>query len=226
MTPTLRDLFVSTNTGTVDAGLRLPPPPDSVVQLVTGAEWSGMAERVLDLLDINVIDVLVGGWKGHREVRRELRQTRDDPSCTALVTLARHAIESTHTPSLEVRAQGKKVFDLSFPLELTFEIEAVALKIRGGAIREARPGAVTVRGTLKLENSVLLQREHAPFKLPGTIRFDEPLAEPAVLEPKERDLRNLRNLRNLGTLTNARYQTPPPPSGSAHIQKPSAAARR
>jgi hypothetical protein len=225
MTPTLRDLFVSTNTGTLDAGLRLPPPPDSLVQLVTGPEWSGIGERVLDLLDINVVDVLVGGWRSHRDVRRELRQTLEDPSRTALVNMVQHSIESTHTPSIEVRSHGRKLFALSFPLELTFEVDAVALTIRGGAIREIRPGAVTVRGTLKLENSVLLQRERAALKLPGTIQLAEPAAPPPAppAEPEREDTAP----RSRPALRNGRSRVPLPlSSGSGDTRTPSAAARR
>ena len=184
-TPTLRELFVSTNNGTLDAGLRLPPP-EGLAELAAGFEWAGVGERVLDLLDINVVDVLIGGWRSHQDVRRELRLTADNPSRKAMVHLAHHSIQSTHTPSVEVRAQGRTLAEMSFPLELTFEIEAVGLTLHGGAIREIRPGEVKVRGTLKLENSVLLEREHAPIALPGTISLAAPSTAGQPAAPSDR----------------------------------------
>ena len=113
---------------------------------------------MLDLLDINVVDVLVGGWKAHRDVHRERGRTATDPTRTAMVQLTHHTIYSVHTPAIELRAQGRKVLEVSFPVELTLELDAVRLTIRGGAIREIHPGEVKVRGTMKLENTVVLER--------------------------------------------------------------------
>ena len=178
---TVRELFISTHTGTLDAGLRLPPPPDVVTSLVTGFEWERLGERVLDLLDLNVVDVLVGGWKAHQDVHRELGRTATDPSRTAMVQLTHHTIDSTHTPAIELRAQGRKVLEVSFPVELTLEIDAVRLTIRGGAIREIHPGEVKIRGTMKLENTVVLERQLSAITLPGRIVLDAPARE-SVLE--------------------------------------------
>lgn len=178
---TVRDLFISTHTGTLDAGLRLPPPPDGLTSLLTGFEWERLGARVLDLLDINVVDVLVGGWKAHRDVHRELDRTATDPSRTAMVQLTHHTIYSVHTPAIELRAQGRKVLEVSFPVELTLEIDAVRLTIRGGAIREIHPGDVKVRGTMKLENTVVLERQLSAITLPGRIVLDAPARE-SVLE--------------------------------------------
>jgi hypothetical protein len=178
---TVRDLFISTHTGTLDAGLRLPPPPDGLTSLVTGFEWDRLGERVLDLLDVNVVDVLVGGWKNHQDVHRELGRTATDPTRTAMVQLTHHTIESTHAPAIELRAQGRKVLEVSFPVELSLEIDAVRLTIRGGAIREIHPGEVKVRGTMKLENTVVLERQLSAITLPGRIVLHAPAPE-SVLE--------------------------------------------
>jgi len=127
---------------------------------------------VLDLLDIDIVDVLLGGWKAHQEVRRQLRTTAADPSRLARVHLARHTIRSTHAPSVEFRLHGKTLVELTFPMELAFEIEAVELLLRAGSVREIRPGDARFRGTVKLEHTVLLQRELSPIALPGRIDLD------------------------------------------------------
>jgi len=180
-THTVRDLFVSSGSGAIGAGLRLPAAPERLSQLVTGFEWQGLGERVFDLLDLNVVDILLAGWKTHQEVRDQLRATAQDPSRTVVVSLARHTLDSTHTPSIELRAHGRTILDLSFPIELAFEIEAAELTLRGGAVREARPGTVTVRGTVRLEGTAILERELAPIDLPGRLVLDAdaPAAAPA-----------------------------------------------
>jgi hypothetical protein len=148
--------------------------PALLATAMSGPEWQAMGARVLDLLDINVVDVLLGGWKAHREVRRELELTAADSTRRAVVELAHHSIESTHTPAIELRTHGRKLLELSFPLELLFEIEAVTLTVRRGAVSEVRPGGVKVRGTMQLENTVVLERQLSELTLPGRITFDAP----------------------------------------------------
>ena len=182
-TLTVRELFVSAERGSGSASLRLPLVPEGLSQVVTGAEWSGIGERVLDLLDLNVVDILLGGWRKQQEVRRELRETAADPSRTAVVHLARHTLESTHAPSMELRAQGRRLVELSFPMDLAFEIEAAELTLRAGAVREVRTGDVKVRGTVKLENTVVLERQLSSIRLPGRMLLDaDPPPKPAAAE--------------------------------------------
>jgi hypothetical protein len=171
---TVRDLFFSTKDGELSARLQLPAIPAGLSHLVTGFEWHGLAERVGDLLDINVVDVLLAGWKKHDEVRTQLRVTAADPSRTVLVYIGHHTLDSTHKPSIELRSQGRRLMELSFPIELAFEIGAIELTLRAGAITEIRSGEVKVRGTVKLESAVILERELAPVRLPGRIVLDSP----------------------------------------------------
>jgi hypothetical protein len=161
MLPTLRDLF------RVDDLEGRVTPIASLASL--GLEWRGLSERILDVLDVNVVDVLVAGWKKHEEVRVQLRATAMDPARVAMVHLAEHTLTSSHAPSVEVRSHGRVMATLSIPIEIAFEIEAVQLTMRRGEVCEIRPGQVTVRGTVKLEHTVLLERELAPIRLPGTI---------------------------------------------------------
>jgi hypothetical protein len=175
-TLTARDLFVSTEAGDVAAGLRLPPVPEGVSALVGGFEWRAVGERVFDLLDLNVVDILLAGWAKYHEVQAQLEATRGEPARTVLVHLAHHTLASSHASSIELRAQGRKVLELSFPIELAFEIDAVELTIRNGRICEIRPGDVRARGTVKLENTVVLERKLSPIHLPGKIVIEEPPA--------------------------------------------------
>lgn len=164
-TLTLRDLFAG------EVNIAGVPALGAVAGLVDGVDLASLGERALDVLDLNVVDLLVNGWRRHAEVRKQLQTTAEDPSRTALVHLAEHTVESSHAPSVEVRAQGQVLVTLTLAVEIAFEVEAVALTIRGGEIREVRPGRITARGSLKLENSVILERELATIHLPGRVEI-------------------------------------------------------
>lgn len=158
---TLRDMFVASG-GEV-------PGLTAMARAVGGLQWQALYERSFDVLDINVVDVLVAGWKKQSEVRELLHATAADPTRTALVHLAEHTLESTHKPAIEVRSSGTVVARLSFTIAAAFEVEGVELVLRRGRVEEVRPGRVTARGTVKLESAVILERKLAPLTLPGKI---------------------------------------------------------
>jgi hypothetical protein len=172
--PEGRPLRDSIEDAELSVRLQLPAVPTGLSHLVTEFEWRGLAERVGDLLDINVVDVLLAGWKKHDEVRTQLRVTAVDPSRTVLVYIGHHIVDSTHTPSIELRSHGRRVVELSFPIELKFEIAAIELTLRAGAITEIRSGEVKARGSVKLESAVILERELSPLRLPDKIVLDSP----------------------------------------------------
>jgi len=173
MTPlfTLRDMFVPA-TGEV-------PQLTAIARAAGGLQWQTLYERSFDVLDVNVVDVLVAGWKKQNEVRDLLKATAADPARTALVQLAEHTLESTHKPSIEVRSAGKVVARLSFTIEVAFNVEAVELVLRHGRVEEVRPGRVTAQGTVKLEHAVILERKLSALTLPGRLVISEETARPA-----------------------------------------------
>jgi hypothetical protein len=163
--PTLRDLFAK-NDGT--AGHREAPP---IAAHLGPFDWKRVYEQVGDLPDVNVADVLLGGWRTCGEVRKRIGESRLDPSRTVLMHLGAHTITSEHRPSIEIRSEGRAVAELVFPVAVEFAIEAVELTVRGGAVVEARTGDVRARGTVKLDEAVLFERESAPMPLPGKMVF-------------------------------------------------------
>lgn len=182
---TVRDLFFAAGDDDAGAAIRLPDLSHALGAVVSGFEWQGLGQRVVDLLDVNVADILLGAWQKHAEVREQLRATAADPAKTALVSIGQHTIESSHAPSIEVRAQGRRLLELSFPIELAFDVSAVGLMVRGGSVCEIRAGTVTVRGTVKLQNTVILTRDSSPIAIPGRIvlagtRAPEPAPGAAV----------------------------------------------
>jgi hypothetical protein len=188
---TVRDLFVTSidEAGDDDPKVQMPPVPETLSALVTGFEWQGLGDRVLDLLEQPVIDVMLAAWVAHEEVMAQLHETTADPSETVLVHLASHTLESTHRPALELWVQRRCVLELSFLTELTFDIDVVELTVRGGAVRAIRPGAVNARGTVKLGETVVLERRIAPVMLPRriTVREHLPAAHHRTLESADED---------------------------------------
>jgi hypothetical protein len=179
--PTLKDLFVPADgmgTHAPRSDGDLPDAPAVLASVLNPFQWKGVCGKVPDLLDVSVADVLLGGWRKCAEVRRSMRASRADPGRTILVHLGAHTLTSTHRPTIAIRYDGRDLVDLVFPIALEFEIEAAELTIRGGRAVEARTGEVRVKGEVRLENTVLYQRQTSPLRLPGRMALAEPASAP------------------------------------------------
>ena len=62
-----------------------------------------------DLLALNLLDLVVGGWNRYEALRDAARHTRDAPTTQEVVALVTHLIESSHRPSVELFIDGKSV---------------------------------------------------------------------------------------------------------------------
>ena len=71
------------------------------------------------------------------------------------------------------KAPAKKI---EFKLKLIFRLKACELTIQGGQIKQARPGACEIEGTLAQGSLVIATKKLAPIHLPGAFPSDEALA--------------------------------------------------
>jgi hypothetical protein len=180
--PTLRDLFATNHVEHRD-GCALPPAPAALAPVLGGFQWQGIYDKVFDLLDISVLDVMLGAWRTRSDFRKHVRASAADPTKAIVIPLGAHRITSEHRPSIEIRSDGRVLAKLSFPIEVTFDVEAAQLTLRGGAVKEIRTGEVKARGTVKFEDAVILERDLEPIRLPGTItlKSEQPHAAPGTV---------------------------------------------
>jgi hypothetical protein len=129
------------------------------------------AEKSEEILDLNVLDVLLGAWKKYAEIRQYADPRKYGPQETILVPLGEHTVTSEHHPYVEIllndQPVGRVVFDLKFSLVL----KGFVLNIQGGAIWEIQAGSAKGEGSLALAETVLLKRELQPISFPGDIHF-------------------------------------------------------
>ena len=143
---------------------------------------SAMADRIADLLQIDVAALLPGAWKKSTMIFNLLVKSAKSPGETYLTQLAKHTLRSVHHPRLEIYVEGHLVHRLMLEVTLELVIEGAVLEIEGGGIREARLATVKGKGAIALEGLTIVERETKTFELPGRIRFaDDP--EPAAPEP-------------------------------------------
>ncbi len=114
--------------------------------------WSevaqGIDDKVNDVLEIPVDDVLVASWAQYERIRGYADPQRHPPEETIHVPMVDHTIESTHSPSVEVLIQGTEIASLNFNIQLRLRVKGCTLEIRGGRIMKILSGTCQVGGSL------------------------------------------------------------------------------
>ncbi len=148
-----------------------------------GIEWGPVAKeieaKIGEVLDVDIVSVLLGGWKKYRQLQQYRDTAKYPPEETILLSLTEHSIASAHHPKIEILAGEVAVGSLEFTITLALKLEGVVLKVRGGKIRELSAGRCRGKDTLECAGVALLQKETDPFDLPGRISLGEGIEIPA-----------------------------------------------
>lgn len=132
-----------------------------------------MTNKILDLLNIKIKDILVGAWDKSKEIKRYLNKDACYPDETILVSLAEHTIRSEHKPSLELLLNDKPIGSIEFNISIALHLNGIILRIKGGKIRQIHTGACKGSGRIKCEDFTLLERKTEAFSIPGVIELGE-----------------------------------------------------
>ena len=110
-----------------------------------------LASVTAGLLDLDLGDLLIYGWRTRERLIKAARQTRQLPGRHEVVQLGAHRITSAHNPTIELLIDGVKVHTFRFQLTVIFDIEVAALIIRDGMLTALKAGDGAVTCTLTLE---------------------------------------------------------------------------
>jgi hypothetical protein len=118
------------------------------------------------LLKVDLIEVLVSGWREHHDVFSAARRTLDTPGSKELVGLAPHRISTRQQPAVGILLDGKRVHTLQLGLSIFFEITGLVAGISHGRLAAVHAGRGHVGVALTIhEIEVLTKRTH--LELPG-----------------------------------------------------------
>jgi hypothetical protein len=147
------------------------------------------AVAAVGLLKLDLMEVLVTGWRDHRDIFSAARRTLDTPGSKELVGLAPHRVTTVQHPAVSILVDGRRVHTLQLGLSIFFEVTGLVAGICAGRLAGIHAG----RGDLGLaltvhELEVLSKRSH--LELPGvkSLRRGFRLL-PASAYPDESDAR-------------------------------------
>ena len=118
------------------------------------------------LLKVDLMEVLVAGWREHRDVFSAARRTLDMPGSQELVGLAPHRITTVQQPSVSILVDGHRVHTLQLGLSIFFEVTGLVAGVHAGRLAALHAGRCHIGVALTIhELEVLTKRTH--LELPG-----------------------------------------------------------
>lgn len=120
------------------------------------------------LLQVDLIGVLVAGWREHRDIVSAARRTLAAPGSTELVSMATHQVTMTQQPSVAVLVDGRRVATLRLGLSIELNVDALLAGISGGRLAALHSGRCDITVKLAIQGTDLLTRQ-ARLELPGVI---------------------------------------------------------
>jgi hypothetical protein len=150
--------------GSLDTGLQL------VSQAGRQAANSQVATVAHDLLDLDLGDLVIAGWRKQGELAAAAERTSANPGSSEVVELATHRISSVHRPFVELLINDLHVASVNFELDIEFVVKALVVTVRNGHVVSLHTGACDVAATLAAEGLQLASRR-AHFELPLIIRW-------------------------------------------------------
>ena len=142
-----------------------------------------------DLMELDLGDAMVLGWRKYAALTSAARRTLAAPGTEEVVVLAAHRISSTYNPSVDVFVDNVRVNSFEFALSLQFDIRGLSAVVCGGDLVALHGGDCNLSATLTLEGAQLAHRER-PVDLRVVLPLRHPIAlvnKPAAHSPEPRD---------------------------------------
>lgn len=132
-----------------------------------------VASMTEGLLDLDLGDLLITGWRKYAKLTDAARRTLAVPGSREIVTLATHRIRSAYTPRVDLVVNGATLHSFEFALEIVFEVTALEAVVRAGTLASLNGGRCVVTATLSLDGARLAGRQRT-VDLELLLRLDPP----------------------------------------------------
>jgi hypothetical protein len=146
----------------------------TALELVSEAGREAAADQVAvvahGLLDLDLGDLVVAGWRKQGQLAAAAERTAANPGSSEVVELATHRVSSAHHPFVELLVNDVHVATVTFDREVEFVVKALVVTVRDGHVVSLHTGSCDVAATLAAEGIQLASRQ-AHFELPLVVRW-------------------------------------------------------
>jgi hypothetical protein len=109
-----------------------------------------LASVTAGLLDLDLGDVLIYGWRTHDRLVNAAKQTMRAPGRQEVVQLGSHQVSWTKQPTVDLLLDDVRVHTFHFQLTIVFEVDVASAIVEQGKLTALKAGDGSVAGTLTL----------------------------------------------------------------------------
>jgi hypothetical protein len=144
-----------------------------------------IAEKIVGVFDIKLLDIWLAAWKKCRELQRFADREKYPPEEEIPVPLTEHEIVSEHHPKLEIEIAGTVEYNITFDLVARLKITGCRLTIQGGRIKKVLVAECQGEASLEYDKLLLLKTETESVPLGKEIDLGEgiPLSSSVAESP-------------------------------------------
>jgi hypothetical protein len=112
-----------------------------------------------ELLDLDLGEFAVAGWRKHADLTAAAERTLTNPGSSEVVNLASHRITAVFCPYIELLVDGVHVATVRFELRVEFLVKAVVATVRHGHVAAVGFGGCDVTAALVAEGLQLVKQQ-------------------------------------------------------------------
>jgi hypothetical protein len=127
-----------------------------------------VSQAAAGLLDIDLLGLLVAGWRGVHDLAGAARRTLAIPGGTELVDRGSHQITVTRNPSVDVMVDNVRLARVQLGLSVVFDVSALVAAVSAGLLTAVHSGRCDITATLVIQGTTVLTRP-GHLELPGTV---------------------------------------------------------
>jgi hypothetical protein len=163
---------------------------DQVTSTATGLSNSArkavrarLADALAPLLDVDLASIVVRGWASATKLRSAGDLTRNDPTRSEFVELAKHTISTSRKPRADLVIAEKVVAHLELELSISLEVECATATVAHGRLLALTAGRCEAAVTLSVGGKQVATR-----KAPVDLQFEVSLKDGVPIVPGEKPL--------------------------------------
>jgi hypothetical protein len=142
----------------------------------------GSGRDSAELLDLDLGDVLVGGWRQHGQLTESARRTVGVAESEDVVVLATHRVTCSHRPQVDLLVDGVRIHRFEFDLAMAFEVDGLSAVVQSGALVALHGGECQVSGALRVDGATLVER-HGSLDARLVVTLHHPVPLVATRQP-------------------------------------------
>jgi hypothetical protein len=112
-----------------------------------------IATAASGLLQIELVDLLVAGWRKYEDLLAAARRSLASPGATELVNLATHRVTANEHPYVDVLIDGAKLATVDLDLSVVFDVSLLIAAVRSARIVALHSGRCDITASLAVDGA-------------------------------------------------------------------------